>query len=106
VQAAAQLKKEGIMTLGTCLFSVPQAVAASQAGMVAVSMYLNGEFAIEAAALISVEPLAGTDKNYWPDLKDPEVSHPMAARHARIRLIYDKLEKETGQKQPHLKTAS
>jgi len=93
VQAAAQLKKEGIMTLGTCLFSVPQAVAASQAGMVAVSMYLN-------------EPLAGTDRAYWPDLKDPETSHPMAARHARIRLIYDKLEQETGQKQPHLKTAS
>lgn len=52
VQAAAQLKKEGIMTLGTCLFSVPQAVAASQAGMVAVSMYLNGEFRIKAETLM------------------------------------------------------
>jgi len=93
VEAAAELKKAGIMSLGTCLFSVPQAVAASQAGMVAISMYFN-------------EPLAGSDAKQWPDLKDPEFKHPMAARHARIRLIYDKLERETGQKQPHLKTAS
>jgi transaldolase len=41
--AAAILSKEGIFTLGTCLFSIPQAIAASQAGMHAVSMYWNGK---------------------------------------------------------------
>jgi transaldolase len=41
--AAAILSKEAIFTLGTCLFSIPQAIAASQAGMHAVSMYWNGK---------------------------------------------------------------
>jgi transaldolase len=41
VQAAKELKAEGIATLGTALFSVNQALAASQAGMHAISMYYN-----------------------------------------------------------------
>ena len=42
VRAARRLKAEGISTLGTALFSLQQAIAASQAGMHAISMYLNG----------------------------------------------------------------
>ena len=45
VEAAVILAKEGIATLGTCLFNLHQAIAASQAGMYAVSMYFNGAFA-------------------------------------------------------------
>lgn len=41
VQASKILKEENIATLGTTLFSLPQAIAASQAGMHAVSMYYN-----------------------------------------------------------------
>lgn len=40
--ACAQLEKEGIRTLATTLFSVPQAVAASQAGCLYVAPYFNG----------------------------------------------------------------
>lgn len=58
VEAAAELKKAGIMSLGTCLFSVPQAVAASQAGMVAISMYFNGEWSSGAHSSLQNPSLA------------------------------------------------
>lgn len=41
--AAKILNAEGIRTLGTCLFSLPQAIAASQAGCLYISPYFNGE---------------------------------------------------------------
>lgn len=37
------LKEEGIATLGTALFSLPQAIAASQAGCLYISPYYNGK---------------------------------------------------------------
>lgn len=40
--AAKILNAEGIRTLGTSLFSVPQAIAASQAGCLFISPYFNG----------------------------------------------------------------
>lgn len=43
VVACAQLTSLGIKTLGTCLFSVAQAVAASQAGCLYVAPYFNGK---------------------------------------------------------------
>jgi len=92
VHAAVILKKEGIATLGTCLFSLHQAIAASQSGMYAISMYFN-------------DPLAATDEGVWPDVEDPATQHPMAARHARIRQVYDRLAKE-GKNAPQMKTAS
>lgn len=42
VNAGKNILKEGIQSLGTALFSVPQAIAASQAGMLAISPYFNG----------------------------------------------------------------
>ena len=44
ILACAELEKEGIRTLATCLFSVEQAVAASQAGCLYVAPYFNGSF--------------------------------------------------------------
>lgn len=41
VLACKELEESGIRTLGTCLFSVPQAMAASQAGCLSISPYLN-----------------------------------------------------------------
>ena len=43
VHAAQTIKKDGIQSLGTALFSVPQAIAASQADMLAISPYFNGQ---------------------------------------------------------------
>lgn len=40
--ACEELKKEGIQTLGTCLFSLDQALAAHQAGCTYVAPYFNG----------------------------------------------------------------
>lgn len=42
--ACQYLHKIGIQTLATCLFSLPQALAASQAGCKYVAPYFNGEF--------------------------------------------------------------
>lgn len=41
--AAAELNKEGIRTLGTSVFGLPQAIAASQAECLFLSPYFNGE---------------------------------------------------------------
>ena len=43
VQAAAELYKEGIRTLGTALFSLHQALAAAQGMMLSISPYFNGK---------------------------------------------------------------
>lgn len=41
--AAKRLSEKGIPTLGTAVFGLPQAVACSQARMLYISPYLNGE---------------------------------------------------------------
>lgn len=40
--AAKTLEEEGIRTLGTALFGLPQAIACSQAGCLYISPYYNG----------------------------------------------------------------
>lgn len=42
LNACPTLKKEGIATLGTALFGLPQAIACSQAGCLYISPYFNG----------------------------------------------------------------
>ena len=44
LNAAKILSSEGIPTLGTTLFGLPQAIACSQAGMLYISPYYNGLF--------------------------------------------------------------
>lgn len=41
ILACNELEESGIRTLGTCLFSIPQAMAASQAGCLSISPYFN-----------------------------------------------------------------
>jgi transaldolase len=48
MSAAAQLNKEGIRTLGTSLFGLPQAIAASQARCLYISPYFNGAYLSKA----------------------------------------------------------
>ena len=52
--AAKKLSAEGIATLGTCLFGLPQALAASQAGTYYISPYFN-------------EVRAHADKRLWTE---------------------------------------
>lgn len=50
--AAAKLNKEGIRVLGTSLFSLAQAVAASQAGCLYISPYFNEVAAYSDSSLL------------------------------------------------------
>ncbi|OXC65858.1 hypothetical protein AYX13_05235 [Cryptococcus neoformans] len=93
VQAAKILNEEGIRTLGTSLFSLAQAIACSQAGMLSISPYYN-------------EVRAHVDYSLWPDVADPATQHPMSFRMRHIRETYDRLAKETGKVQPLIKGAS
>ncbi|AAW41950.1 transaldolase, putative [Cryptococcus deneoformans JEC21] len=93
VQAAKILNEEGIRTLGTSLFSLAQAIACSQAGMLSISPYYN-------------EVRAHVDSSLWPDVADPATQHPMSFRVRHIRETYDRLAKETGKVQPLIKGAS
>jgi transaldolase len=93
VNAAKNILPDGIRSLGTALFSLHQAIAASQAGMLAISPYFN-----ETRAHVQVE--------LWPDVEDPATQHPMANRMIHIRDTYKRLAKETGKTQPLIKAAS
>lgn len=50
VVACNYLEKLGIRTLATCLFSVPQALAAHQAGCLYIAPYFNGTPVLPARA--------------------------------------------------------
>ncbi|KAK5994338.1 Transaldolase [Cladobotryum mycophilum] len=93
LNAAKILSAEGIPTLGTALFGLPQAIACSQASMLYISPYFN-------------ETRAHDDLSLWPDVEDPTTQHPMSARVFQILETYRRLYKETGKEQPLLKNAS
>lgn len=65
ILACQQLEREGIRTLATCLFSVEQAVAASQAGCLYVAPYFN-------ELRVHFEP------SLWKEYANAAVEHPMA----------------------------
>ncbi|CAG9994406.1 unnamed protein product [Clonostachys byssicola] len=91
--AASILNKEGIRTLATSLFSLPQAIAASQAGCLYISPYLN-------------EVAAYSDDSLMCKSDDPAMDHPMAPRLIQILEAYTQLYKETGKDQPVIVIAS
>ncbi|KAL0933429.1 transaldolase [Colletotrichum truncatum] len=94
LNAGPILLKEGIRTLGTSLFSVSQAIAASQAGCLSISPYYN-------------LPWYHADKaNQWPKTDDPALEHPMSSRIIQMQQVYKRLREETGKEQPLLKPAS
>ncbi|KAJ4264542.1 hypothetical protein NW762_005744 [Fusarium torreyae] len=93
LNASSILLKEGIRTLGTSLFSVVQAIAASQAETLSISPYFNF-------------PWYHADRKQWPDVEDPALDHPMSPRLVQIQQIYKRLHEETGKVQPLLKPAS
>ncbi|PYI04702.1 aldolase [Aspergillus sclerotiicarbonarius CBS 121057] len=91
--AAAQLNREGIRTLGTSIFSLPQAIAASQAGCLYISPYFN-------------EVAAYSDDSLMHKGSDPAMTHPMAPRLIHILEAYAQLYEETGKEQPIIVIAS
>ncbi|KAF4345057.1 transaldolase B [Fusarium beomiforme] len=93
LNASPILLKEGVRTLGTSLFSVVQAIAASQAGTLSISPYYNF-------------PWFHVDKEQWPNVEDPALEHPMSPRIVQIQQVYKRLREETGKTQPLLKPAS
>ncbi|PMD56074.1 aldolase [Hyaloscypha bicolor E] len=93
MNAGPILLKDGIRTLGTSLFGLPQAIAASQAGCLYISPYYN-------------EVRAHADLNLWPNVEDPATQHTMSARMVQILETYKRLYKETGKEQPMVKSAS
>ncbi|TGJ79417.1 hypothetical protein E0Z10_g9347 [Xylaria hypoxylon] len=93
LNAVKILSQEGIPTLGTAVFGLPQAIACSQAGCLYISPYYN-------------ENRAHSDLSLWPDVKDPAKEHPNSPRIIRIIETYRRLHKETGKEQPFVKLAS
>ena len=92
LNACPTLKQEGIRTLGTALFSLPQAIACSQAECLYISPYFN-------------EVKAHDDLKLWPNVEDPATQHTMSARTMQILETYARLHAETGKDQPLLKQA-
>lgn len=91
--AAKILNAEGIRTLGTTLFGLPQAIAAAQAGCLYISPYFN-------------EVRAHADRRLWPNVEDPLTQHTNSGRMMQIIECYRKMEKETGKQMPWIKSAS
>ncbi|KAJ5633621.1 hypothetical protein N7528_001463 [Penicillium herquei] len=91
--AAAILRKQGIRVLGTSLFSLAQATAASQAGCLFISPYLN-------------EVAAYSDDSLLHKSSDPALNHSMSPRLIHILEAYTQLYKEAGQEQPLIVMAS
>ncbi|KAF4454231.1 hypothetical protein F53441_3231 [Fusarium austroafricanum] len=92
LNASPILLKEGIHTLGTSLFSVAQAIAASQAGTLSISPYYNF-------------PWYHADRKQWPNVADPALEHSMSPRLVQTVQVYKRLREETGKVQPFLKPA-
>ncbi|KAI1160359.1 hypothetical protein F5B18DRAFT_513245 [Nemania serpens] len=93
LNAAKILSLEGIPTLGTAVFGLPQAIACSQAGCLYISPYYN-------------ENRAHSDLTLWPDVEDPAKEHPNSPRMIQIIETYKRLYEKTGKEQPFVKLAS
>ncbi|CDS02081.1 related to Transaldolase B [Sporisorium scitamineum] len=86
--------QHGISTLGTGLFSVPQALAAAQAECLYISPYFNE---------ILAHFMAPADR---PVYGNPATQHPMAPRMAQIYQAYRSLALSSPKKLPVIKGAS
>ncbi|THH34027.1 hypothetical protein EUX98_g88 [Antrodiella citrinella] len=78
VLACRDLQKQGINTLGTCLFNLPQALAASQAGCLYVAPYFN-------------ELRVHVDAATWKKYENTVGQHPMIAVIGTILKAYKTL---------------
>ncbi|KAL1886707.1 hypothetical protein Plec18167_000641 [Paecilomyces lecythidis] len=91
--AAAKLNAKGIRTLATAVFSVEQAIAASQSNCLFISPYFN-------------EIAAHLDPSLRPEVTDVALQHPMSATVLRILQAFAHIYKSTGKEQPVMVIAS
>ncbi|ETI20929.1 hypothetical protein G647_07272 [Cladophialophora carrionii CBS 160.54] len=91
--AALELNAQGIRTLATAVFSLEQAIAASQSNCLFISPYYN-------------EIAAHLDPSLRPLVEDPALEHPMSARVIHILKTYAEAYVRTGKEQPILVIAS
>ncbi|ETW75968.1 hypothetical protein HETIRDRAFT_481526 [Heterobasidion irregulare TC 32-1] len=82
IVACQYLEKIGIRTLATCLFSVSQALAASEAGCLYIAPYFN-------ELRVHFEP------GIWKEYKDTAAEHPMALVIADIVKTYKQIGSKT-----------
>ncbi|KAF7375644.1 Aldolase [Mycena sanguinolenta] len=80
--ACRELQASGIQTLATCLFSFPQAVAASQAGCTYVAPYFN-------ELRVHFQPAV------WVKYADPKTQHPMSSVILNIVHAFRELKSKT-----------
>ncbi|KAJ7816534.1 hypothetical protein B0H14DRAFT_2844698 [Mycena olivaceomarginata] len=74
--ACRELEAGGIQTLATCLFSLPQALAASQAGCTYVAPYFTFDYVL--ILLINLELRVHFQPGLWVEYADPKTEHPMS----------------------------
>ncbi|KAJ9150894.1 Transaldolase [Pleurostoma richardsiae] len=91
--AALVLNAEGIRTLATAVFSLEQAIAASQSNCLFISPYYN-------------EIAAHLDPSLRLVFADPALENPMSARVVHILETYAKAYAATGKEQPIMVIAS
>ncbi|TFY83796.1 hypothetical protein EWM64_g207 [Hericium alpestre] len=82
IVACQYLEKTGIRTLATCLFSVAQAEAASEAGCLYIAPYFN-------------ELRVHFDPSVWKEYKDPAREHPMSLVITDILNVYKQIGSKT-----------
>ncbi|KAK2599896.1 hypothetical protein N8I77_011613 [Diaporthe amygdali] len=85
--AAKVLNAEGIRTLATAVFSLEQAIAASQSNCLFISPYFN-------------EIATHLDSSLIPTNEDPALEHPMSARVVHILHTFAEAYLATGKEQP------
>ena len=80
IVACQFLENAGIRTLATCLFSVPQALAASQAGCLYVAPYFNGKLVgghtQGCISYLALELRVHFEPNLWKKYEDTASEHP------------------------------
>ncbi|GAD91713.1 predicted protein [Paecilomyces variotii No. 5] len=91
--AAAKLNTRGIRTLATAVFSVEQAIAASQSNCLFISPYFN-------------EIAAHLDPSLRPEVTDVALEHPMSTTVLQILQTFAKNYKRTRKEQPIMVIAS
>ncbi|KAL1744266.1 hypothetical protein HDZ31DRAFT_39043 [Schizophyllum fasciatum] len=80
--ACAELQAAGVQTLGTCMFSLPQALAAHQARCTYVAPYFN-------ELRVHFEP------SLWREFADPATEHPMSGVILTVLDAYKKIGSKT-----------
>ncbi|EAU36040.1 predicted protein [Aspergillus terreus NIH2624] len=91
--AAAELNSRGIRTLATAVFSLEQAIAASQSNCLFISPYFN-------------EIAAHFDNSLQPETTDVALEHPMSATILQILETFARVYETTGKEQPVMVIAS